>query len=283
MPTGPESKVALYEAAEHLDNNGQTTGDPAGRLRRHADLPRHRAPRPPSTDRVGPVSSHIAARAEPVRRDAPSHGHRRPQRRRHGGFRRDPAEFVVDDAVTTGAGFGAPMAGTFGTGRSPAHTGPYPRGRDDLLADHGRTASGAELPVRRQAHRLRPGTGLRRQLGRRRLGDPQPAQDRPATTNGSLADSPANGAVPVDVSATGDDSAAGGTITDAEYFIDTVAADGTGTAMTRNRTATVVSEDGTFTAAMSTVSPRARTTSSCAARTPWTCGVRRWTSRWWST
>ena len=28
MPTGPEAKVALYEAAGHLDNNGQSTADP---------------------------------------------------------------------------------------------------------------------------------------------------------------------------------------------------------------------------------------------------------------
>ncbi|HZC52732.1 MAG TPA: hypothetical protein VE441_09575, partial [Mycobacterium sp.] len=59
----------------------------------------------------------------------------------------------------------------------------------------------------------------------------------------------ANGTVDVDVSATGDDSAAGGTITGAEYFVDTVGADGTGTSMTRNRTAMVVSLDATLTAA----------------------------------
>ena len=28
MPTGPESKLAVYETAQHLDNNGQTTADP---------------------------------------------------------------------------------------------------------------------------------------------------------------------------------------------------------------------------------------------------------------
>jgi FtsP/CotA-like multicopper oxidase with cupredoxin domain len=28
MPSGPESKLAVYEPAGHLDNNGQTTGDP---------------------------------------------------------------------------------------------------------------------------------------------------------------------------------------------------------------------------------------------------------------
>ncbi|MGB8651309.1 MAG: hypothetical protein WCD35_11670, partial [Mycobacteriales bacterium] len=52
----------------------------------------------------------------------------------------------------------------------------------------------------------------------------------------------------VAISTTGDDSDAGGTITDAEYFVDTVGADGTGQTMTRNRTATVVSEDAVLAA-----------------------------------
>ncbi|HKC27346.1 MAG TPA: multicopper oxidase domain-containing protein, partial [Jatrophihabitans sp.] len=29
MPSGPESKIALYENAQHLDNNGQNNGDPS--------------------------------------------------------------------------------------------------------------------------------------------------------------------------------------------------------------------------------------------------------------
>jgi hypothetical protein len=71
----------------------------------------------------------------------------------------------------------------------------------------------------------------------------------PQTTNGSVVDSPANGASDVDISATGDDSAAGGTITAAEYFIDTVGTNGSGTSLGLNRTATIVSEDATLTAA----------------------------------
>ena len=72
----------------------------------------------------------------------------------------------------------------------------------------------------------------------------------PQTTNGTLSDIPANGTGDVTVSATGDDSAAGGTITDAEYFIDTVGANGTGKPLALNRGARIVSEDGTIPAAV---------------------------------
>ena len=58
----PEAKVAVYEPAEHLDNNGQNTADPLqfafGGMLTFLDT---NAP-PPSTDGVGPVSSHVAAR-----------------------------------------------------------------------------------------------------------------------------------------------------------------------------------------------------------------------------
>ncbi len=71
----------------------------------------------------------------------------------------------------------------------------------------------------------------------------------PQTTNGTVTSTPANGATDISISTTGDDSAAGGTITAAEYFLDTAGANGTGTTMVRNRTATVVSEDAVVPAA----------------------------------
>ncbi|MDQ1485531.1 MAG: hypothetical protein QOJ62_1224, partial [Actinomycetota bacterium] len=71
----------------------------------------------------------------------------------------------------------------------------------------------------------------------------------PQTTSGSALDIPANGLAPVSISATGDDSAAAGTITNAEYFIDTVGANGAGTAMLVNRTASIVSVDADIAAA----------------------------------
>ena len=68
MPTGPEAKLAVYEPAQHLDNDSQHTADPLQiGLRRHDDVPRHRSPAAQHRW-VGPVSSHISALAQPVRR-----------------------------------------------------------------------------------------------------------------------------------------------------------------------------------------------------------------------
>jgi len=68
----------------------------------------------------------------------------------------------------------------------------------------------------------------------------------PQTTSGSATPTPANGTQDVAISATGDDSNAGGTIDRAEYFVDTAPAlgsGGSGVAMALNRSAAVVSED----------------------------------------
>jgi hypothetical protein len=68
----------------------------------------------------------------------------------------------------------------------------------------------------------------------------------PTTRDGSLDPAPANGTEAVRISATGDDSEADGQINDAEYFIDTAGDPGTGSWLQVNRTATIVSEDGTI-------------------------------------
>ena len=56
MPTGPEAKLAVYEPAQHLDNDSQHTADPLqtafGGMMTFLDT----AAPPPSTDGVGPVS-----------------------------------------------------------------------------------------------------------------------------------------------------------------------------------------------------------------------------------
>ena len=75
----------------------------------------------------------------------------------------------------------------------------------------------------------------------------------PATTSPTLSPTPTNGSVAVTVHATGDDSATGGSpITAAEYFIDTVGADGSGTGMTVNTAAPIASLDATIAPAVVT-------------------------------
>jgi hypothetical protein len=72
----------------------------------------------------------------------------------------------------------------------------------------------------------------------------------PATLNPTLTPNPSSGTVDVALHATGNDSASGGSnIAAAEYFIDTLGADGNGTPMTVNTTAPVASLDATIPAA----------------------------------
>ena len=76
MPTGPEAKIALYEAAGHLDNNGQTTADPLsfafGGMLTFLDT----AAPPPSTRRCRTGVDARDPVPEPLGRHVP--GHRRP-------------------------------------------------------------------------------------------------------------------------------------------------------------------------------------------------------------
>jgi hypothetical protein len=69
----------------------------------------------------------------------------------------------------------------------------------------------------------------------------------PTTSGTTLAPNPSDGSLEVFVSATGDDGATGNSdILAAEYFIDTVGGDGTGTPLTPNVAAPIVSLDGSI-------------------------------------
>ncbi|MDQ2749452.1 MAG: multicopper oxidase domain-containing protein [Actinomycetota bacterium] len=251
MPTGPESKLALYERAGHLDNNGQTNGDPLqlafGGMLTFLDT---NAPAP-STDGVGPVSSHIAVSPSPsdglsnvlVTADLSDVT--------TGGSAVTQAEFVVDDAVSTGVGFGVAMAGSFGSTTVSGVTGTIP-----VVPAGGAPCVPATGPAPVALSCLDAGkhtvfvrgldaAGNWGVVGSVILNLPKTG---PQTTNGSV-ESPANGKSDVALSATGDDSAAGLKITAAEYFVDTVGANGGGTAMSLNRSATIVSEDAVLHAA----------------------------------
>lgn len=236
MPTGPEAKLALYEPAMHLDNNGQHTGDQLqfafGGMLTFLDT---NAP-PPSSDGIGPVSSHITVSPNPSDGLAPVTVTADLSDATTGGSAVSQAEFVIDDAFNTAVGFGTPMSATFGAVGVTGATGTIS------------TAMLAALDAGKHSVFVRAldANGNWGVIGSAILSLPKTG---PQTTNGSVDPSPANGGADVAISATGDDSAAGGTITAAEYFLDTAGANGTGTALTRNRTATVVSEDGAVPAA----------------------------------
>jgi FtsP/CotA-like multicopper oxidase with cupredoxin domain len=248
MPTGPESKVAVYEPAEHLDNNGQKTNDALqfafGGMLTFLDT---NAP-PPSADGVGPVSSHLTVSPNPsdgladvtVTADLSDSS--------TGGSNVTQAEFVVDDAVSTGVGFGVAMSAAFGTVEVAGAHGTIPAISATPCTEIPAPVSLNCLDAGKHTVFVRAldSAGNWGVVGSVILNLPKTG---PQTVNGAVADSPANGSADLSLSATGDDSAAEGSITAAEYFLDTAGANGTGTAMQRNRVAAIVAETASIAAA----------------------------------
>ena len=144
MPSGPESKVTLYEAGGHLDNDGQTTSDPTqvatGGMMTFLDTS---APAP-DTDVVGPVPARVRVAPSPsdglsdvtVTADLSD--------ARTGGSPVAYAELVVDDHVTVAVGNGVPMgpAASFGTVDVTGLTGTIP-----AVPAGGGTCTDADVPV----------------------------------------------------------------------------------------------------------------------------------------
>ncbi|KQZ90659.1 hypothetical protein ASD62_16550 [Phycicoccus sp. Root563] len=227
MPSGPEAKVALAETGDVLANASQTAADPTqtatGGMLTFLDT----AAPPPATDVVGPVTTRVVASPNPSNGLTPVTVTADLSDVAQGGSGIVQAEYVIDDAATTGPGFGVPLTGTWGTPTVVGATGTID------------TTVLASLDAGRHQVFVRAldAAGNWGAVGSVVLNLPKTG---PSTTNGSAKPNPA-GAALVKVTATGDDTLAGGTIDAAEYFLDTAGAAGTGTTMTRNRIATVVS------------------------------------------
>jgi FtsP/CotA-like multicopper oxidase with cupredoxin domain len=246
MPTGPEAKLAVYEPAQHLDNDSTHTADPLqtafGGMLTFLDT----AAPPPSTDGVGPVSSHVSVSPSPSDGKTDVTVTADLSDATTGGSAVSEAEFVVDDPTATGVGFATPMSGAFGSVNVNGVTGTLhaslvnpPVGTPTLES----LAAGKRIIY----VRAKDSSGNWGVVGSVVFNLPKTG---PQTTNGSALDIPANGASDVDISATGDDSAAGGTITDGEYFIDNPSGlSGTGVHIVPSSTGTVVSLDATLLAA----------------------------------
>ncbi|MGN6299565.1 MAG: multicopper oxidase domain-containing protein [Angustibacter sp.] len=234
-PTGPESKVAVYEAAGRLSNDGQHAADPLqlafGGMLTYLDT---NAP-PPSSDVVGPLADNISLSPQPasglvdvtVRADLSD--------ATTGGSSVTQAEFVVDD-TSVGLGSGTPMFGPFGS--------------VDVTGAVGTLSVAAMQNIEAGKHivfvRAQDSAGNWGVVGSAVLNLPKVG---PQTTSGSAADNPTNGASDVDITATGDDRTLGGSIDKAEYSIDVEAAPGAGTPMSLNKVAPLVSETATIPAA----------------------------------
>lgn len=244
---GPESKIAVYESSARLDNAGQTTADPLslafGGMLTFIDT---NAP-VPTFDQVGPVSTQISATPNPSDATSPVTVTANVSDSTTGHHLISGAELVIDDAVTVGPGFGLAMTGSWGaetatvTGRIPAQA---------TAADCALPAPPVDLHCLTSAKHTVFVRGLDSEGNWGVVGSVilNVAKAGPQTVAASVSPKPANGAVDVTVSATGDDTAAAGTINAAEYFIGTVGANGSGTAMTLNRSATKVAETGTIAA-----------------------------------
>ena len=249
VPTGPESKIAVFESSARLDNAGQSTADPLsvafGGMLTFLDT---NAP-PPSLDRVGPVSTGITATPNPSAGTTPVTVTATVSDATTGNHAVSGAELVVDDAVSVGPGFGLAMGGTFGT-TSTTVTGTIPSVA--TAADCALPAPPLDLHCLTSEKHTIFVRGLDSEGNWGVVGSVilNLAKTGPQTVALSVSPSPANGKGAVTVNATGDDTAAGGTITDAEFFVGAAAgADGSGTAMTLNRVATKVAETGTIPAA----------------------------------
>lgn len=231
VPAGSEARYALYEANGRLDNNGQTTTVGGlslafGGMLTFLDT---NAPAP-SLDGVGPVSSHVAASPNPSNGLADVTVTADLSDATTGNANVDRAEIVIDDPSPLAPGFGIPMNAFTPAVSVAGATGTIPQATLAALAAGKHT-------VFVRAHDSVGNWGV---VGGVIFNLPKIG---PLTTNGSATPSPANGATSVAVSATGDDSTAGGTIDGAEYFMDNVGANGSGTSITPNRVATVVSLD----------------------------------------
>ncbi|GAA2495842.1 multicopper oxidase domain-containing protein [Terrabacter carboxydivorans] len=249
VPSGPESKIAVYESSGRLDNAGQSTADPLsvafGGMLTFLDT---NAP-PPTTDGVGPVSTGIAVTPNPSDGTSAVTVTATVSDATTGNHAVSGAELVVDDAVTVGPGFGLALTGTFGT-TSASVTGTIPASA--TATQCASTAPPLDLHCLTSTKHTIFVRGLDSEGNWGVVGSVilNLAKTGPQTVGLSVSPTPASGKGDVTVNATGDDTAAGGTITDAEYFLGAAAgADGTGTAMTLNRSATKVAETGTIPAA----------------------------------
>ena len=254
MPSGPDSRTTLFEAGSHLDNVGATELDPTkvatGGMLTFLDT---NAP-PPTDDLVGPVPAHVTVTPSTSAGTAPVSVEADLSDVRTGGSTLTAAEYVVDDP-SVAVGSGTAMVPDAAYSSSTAHvTGSIPVAP---LAGLSCTPETGPVPVTLEC--LSAGKHIvyvRGQdaahnwgvVGSVVLNLPKTG---PVTRNGSSTPAPANTRTAIQVSTTGDDSAAEGVVDGAELFLDSVGANGTGLAMTLNRSADIVSEDVTVPAALS--------------------------------
>jgi FtsP/CotA-like multicopper oxidase with cupredoxin domain len=249
MPGDPQAaptaqvptKVAIYETNGALDNDAQVTADTPPRIAFGGMLAflDTQATVDTSQDYVGPKASAISVSPNPSDALSPVTVTATVDDSDAGGSSIKAAEYVIDNDDPNGpiaAGSGVAMTVPDGAGPITSVTGTIPQ---SVLADPTLSAGKHVIYVRGE-----DGAGNWGVFGSTVLNVPKTG---PATTGGTATPSLTNGTTSIALSATGDDTVANGKIVAAEYFVGDAPADASvrGTAMTINRSASVVSVDAT--------------------------------------
>jgi hypothetical protein len=235
LPTGPDGrKFMVFESGGQLNNNGQKYGTPQvgvspqqafGGMMTVLDT---NAP-PPSGDLVGPIATRVTASPDPANVTTPVTVTADFTDAPNGGSAIDQAEVVIDD-LSIAEGSGIPFTGVFG--------GPTVTNATATLAsaDLQKLTQGRHtLWVR--AHDSAKNWGVVNSVTFNL------SVTGAVTTGLAVTPNPTGGLDALSISATGDDTALGGTVAAAEYFIDTATADGTGTALALNQPGTAISAE----------------------------------------
>jgi hypothetical protein len=246
MPAGPDGRrFALMESGGQLNNAGQRYGavvagvspqQAFGGMLTFLDT----NPLVDSLDHIGPVSSNIVASPNPTTvlvnpgvtvtanfSDA-----------LNGNSVVDKAELVIDD-LSVAVGTSAMTFNSSGFGTGPTVTGATALIPTSVLT----TLTQGNHTIFVRAHDVANNWGV---VGSTTL---TLSSTGAVTTGVVLTPNPTAGGGSVAVSATGDDSGLGGTVTGAEFFVDATGANGSGTVMTLGATGAVsTSETGTITA-----------------------------------
>jgi FtsP/CotA-like multicopper oxidase with cupredoxin domain len=237
VPAGPDGRMfALMESGGGLNNAGQRYGavvpgvspiQAFGGMLTFLDT----NPPPASGDHIGPVSSGVSAAPNPASVLNPVTVTANFSDVLNGNSTVDAAEVVVDDlSVAEGTGIPFSSAG-FGTGPTvTGATATIPTATLTTLTQGRHT-----LYVR--AHDLAGNWGV---VAATSL---TLAVTGAVTTGLGLSPTPTTGTGDVALTATGDDSGLGGTITAAEYFVDASGVNGTGTALTLGTTGTAITAE----------------------------------------
>jgi hypothetical protein len=239
LPTGQDGrKFMVFESGGQLNNNGQKYGKPQvgvspqqafGGMMTVLDT---NAP-PPTGDHVGPIATRVTASPDPAKATAPVTVTADFTDVPNGNSAIDKAEVVIDD-LSIAVGSGTPFAGTFGTPTVTNATATLAPGDLQKLTQGRHT-----LWVR--AHDSAQNWGVVNSVTFNL------SVTGAVTTGLAVTPNPTAGLDAVSISATGDDTALGGQVVAAEYFVDTATADGTGTALALNQPGTGISaESGTI-------------------------------------